>query len=77
MGYEMAVAYNPLCEADCPEHCSQPWKVFVYQGWMGIENISDKDFFAVPKPQFVTKEWKIDQSFKIISGILMYSSFRY
>ena len=77
MGYDMAVAYNPLCEADCPEHCSQPWKIFIYQGWINIGNISDKDLFAVPKPQFVSKEWKIDRSFKMISGSLIQFSFRY
>ena len=68
-GNKLAVAYNPLCEAKCPEHCSQPWKKFEFEK-INTWNISEKYLFGLPIPQPIFDNWTIDESFKIVGGTL-------
>ena len=67
IGQERAVVYNPTCDEKCPEDCKYPWKVFVYQRF--FKNKSALDLVPLPKPQYVTEDWKIDGSFQITKGI--------
>ena len=61
------MAYN-LCDEKCPEHCSQPWRIYSYVLFDKWYNISKSDMFPLPKPQVPSKNWAIDESFKIIPG---------
>ena len=68
-GNTLAVAHNPTCEAKCPEHCSQPWKKFVFQH-VGRWNISEKYLFGLPIPQPITDNWIIAESLKIVGDLI-------
>ena len=75
--YNGAVVYNPTCDETCPENCRQPWHMFYYRNFSSIGarnwNTSDLDRFDLPKPQPISKKWKIDESFKITGGIYQLS----
>ena len=74
IGYRKTIVYNPTCDEKCPEQCTLPWKMYQYQSWYPLGkpelNISNIDLFALPKPQFVSEDWEIDESFLITGGAL-------
>ena len=81
IGYKKTIVYNPTCDEKCPEHCISSWKMYQYQAPniyapntfgpnLTAGNISEIDLSALPKPQFVSEDWEIDESFLITGGAL-------